>query len=87
MLHFSSVRLPYFFPPFSKGQGIRVVMMRVGPGMVSQSQQTCPECSGTGETIKKEDACTDVRIQWHTRSHARTALCGAAFLPPSRLNG
>lgn len=44
-----------------KGQGIRVVMMRVGPGMVSQSQQTCPECSGTGETIKKEDACTDCK--------------------------
>jgi len=47
-------------------------MMRVGPGMVSQWQQTCPECSGAGETIKKEDACTDVRNQSHTsRMNAR----------------
>lgn len=44
-----------------KGQGIRIVMHRIGPGMVQQSQQACPECSGTGETIRKEDACKDCK--------------------------
>jgi len=44
-----------------KGQGVRIVMHRIGPGMIQQSQQTCSECSGTGETIKKEDACQDCK--------------------------
>lgn len=42
-----------------KGQGVRIVMQRIGPGMISQSQQTCPECKGEGEVIKKEDRCKD----------------------------
>jgi DnaJ family protein A protein 2 len=29
--------------------------------MVQQSQQTCPECSGTGEQIKESDKCRDCR--------------------------
>ncbi len=39
------------------GQGIRVVMQRIGPGMIQQSQQTCTDCSGTGEMIKEADRC------------------------------
>lgn len=44
-----------------KGQGIRVVMHRIGPGMVQQSQMTCSDCAGTGEMINPKDACVDCR--------------------------
>jgi len=44
-----------------KGQGVRIVMHRIGPGMVQQSQQACPECNATGEVIKREDACVDCK--------------------------
>jgi len=43
------------------GQGIRIVMQRIGPGMVSQSQTTCSQCSGSGEMINPMDACQECK--------------------------
>lgn len=40
-----------------KGKGIVVKLVQMGPGMYSQSQAYCPDCSGEGKTIKKEHLC------------------------------
>ncbi|CAD6883923.1 unnamed protein product [Tilletia controversa] len=38
------------------GNGIKVVLRQLGP-MVQQMQQTCQECTGTGEVIAPKDRC------------------------------
>jgi len=40
-----------------RGQGIKVTLRQIAPGMVQQMQQTCPECRGTGEVIRDKDRC------------------------------
>jgi DnaJ family protein A protein 2 len=40
-----------------RGQGVRVTLRQIGPGMVQQMQQTCPACQGSGEGIKDADKC------------------------------
>lgn len=39
------------------GQGVKVTLRQIGPGMVQQMQTTCSECSGEGEVIKEKDRC------------------------------
>jgi DnaJ family protein A protein 2 len=39
------------------GQGVRMVIRQLGPGMITQSQTVCNECEGQGEVIKKENRC------------------------------
>lgn len=39
------------------GQGIRIVRMQIGPGMIQQLQQPCPACKQTGEIIPDKDRC------------------------------
>jgi DnaJ family protein A protein 2 len=41
-----------------KGQGIKITLRQIAPGMVQQMQQTCPECRGAGEVIREKDRCT-----------------------------
>jgi len=41
-----------------KGEGIKVTLRQIAPGMVQQMQQTCPECRGSGEVIREKDRCT-----------------------------
>jgi len=41
-----------------RGQGIKVTLRQIAPGMVQQMQQTCPDCRGTGEVIREKDRCT-----------------------------
>lgn len=40
------------------GQGVRIQLRQIGPGMVQQMQTQCRECNGTGEAIKPADRCT-----------------------------
>eukprot|EP00768_Dysnectes_brevis_P003124 gnl/Dysnectes_brevis/224_a255_3220.p1 GENE.gnl/Dysnectes_brevis/224_a255_3220~~gnl/Dysnectes_brevis/224_a255_3220.p1 ORF type:complete len:409 (-),score=127.73 gnl/Dysnectes_brevis/224_a255_3220:73-1299(-) len=42
------------------GQGVRVVVQRMGP-MIRQMQQTCPDCQGNGESIKASARCGKCR--------------------------
>lgn len=44
-----------------RGQGIRIVVQRIGANMLTQTQQTCTECNGSGETIKESDRCKSCR--------------------------
>ena len=34
-----------------RGQGVRIMMRQIGPGMVQQSMQKCPDCNGEGQRI------------------------------------
>lgn len=36
------------------GRGMMIRMRQIGPGMVQQIQQQCPECGGSGYKVKKE---------------------------------
>ena len=40
-----------------KGRGIKVHMVQMGPGMMSQSQEVCGECDGRGEIIPPSSRC------------------------------
>jgi len=40
-----------------RGQGIKVTLRQIAPGMVQQLQQTCPDCRGEGEVIREKDRC------------------------------
>ena len=44
-----------------KGRGIKVVMMQLGPGMYSQRQGPCDDCSGTGEKINEKSRCKECK--------------------------
>lgn len=43
------------------GQGVRMVIQRLGPSMIQQMQTTCDECGGKGEIINPKDACPDCK--------------------------
>lgn len=45
------------------GQGVRVQIRQIGPGMVQQMQSVCPDCSGSGESIREKDKCSKCKGQ------------------------
>jgi DnaJ family protein A protein 2 len=46
-----------------KGTGIVMKMVQHGPGMYSQSQTQCTQCSGLGEKIDPKDSCKTCHTQ------------------------
>jgi len=46
---------------FCRGQGVKLTLRQLAPGMVQQMQQTCPECRGEGQVIREKDRCTKCR--------------------------
>lgn len=44
-----------------RGQGIKIVVHRLGPGMIQQMQTTCPDCNGRGQRIRDEDRCKECK--------------------------
>jgi len=40
-----------------RGQGIRVIIRQLGPGMIQQMQTTCDKCNGEGSVIAEKDKC------------------------------
>jgi len=41
-----------------KGQGVKMVIRQIGPGMIQQAQVHCPSCKGSGSVIADKDKCT-----------------------------
>lgn len=39
------------------GNGVKVIVRQLGPGMIQQMQTVCPDCSGKGEIIREKDRC------------------------------
>lgn len=42
-----------------RGQGIKIVVRQLGPGMLQQMQVACDDCGGEGEIIASKDRCKD----------------------------
>jgi len=40
-----------------RGQGMRMVIRQIGPGMISQQSVTCSACKGSGSQIAEKDKC------------------------------
>jgi len=40
-----------------RGTGTKISLIQIGPGMVQQTQRTCPECQGEGEIIDPKYRC------------------------------
>ena len=40
-----------------RGQGVKVVLRQLGPGMVQQMQVPCSDCKGTGQVVDPSDRC------------------------------
>jgi DnaJ family protein A protein 2 len=43
--------------PGCLGRGVKIITRQIGPGMIQQLQQVCPECQGQGEVINEKDRC------------------------------
>jgi len=43
------------------GNGVKISIQPLGPGMVQQVQRICPDCSGEGEVIDPKNRCKDCR--------------------------
>eukprot|EP00744_Colponema_vietnamica_P000383 GILI01000678.1.p2 GENE.GILI01000678.1~~GILI01000678.1.p2 ORF type:complete len:432 (-),score=173.40 GILI01000678.1:570-1865(-) len=39
------------------GQGVKIAIRQIGPGMITQQQVICKECSGEGKIISEKDRC------------------------------
>lgn len=40
-----------------EGHGVKIVTRQIAPGMIQQMQAQCPQCNGSGTTIKAKDKC------------------------------
>lgn len=40
-----------------KGQGVKVTLRQIGPGMMQQMQSICSDCGGEGQLINEKDRC------------------------------
>jgi DnaJ family protein A protein 2 len=65
-----------------KGQGIRLVVQRLGPGMIQQMQVPCDACNSTGETIKDSDRCKDCKGKKVTSEPKILEVTIAPGMPP-----
>lgn len=43
------------------GQGAKMQVRQIGPGMVQQMQTVCPQCKGSGQQINDKDKCEQCR--------------------------
>eukprot|EP00992_Anisonema_acinus_P011129 TRINITY_DN7156_c0_g1_i1.p1 TRINITY_DN7156_c0_g1~~TRINITY_DN7156_c0_g1_i1.p1 ORF type:complete len:397 (-),score=64.76 TRINITY_DN7156_c0_g1_i1:195-1385(-) len=46
-----------------RGQGIKIVLRQLGPGMVQQMQTACPTCRGEGVAVDPKDRCGSCKGQ------------------------
>jgi len=44
-----------------RGQGVKIMLRQLGPGMVQQMQVRCDECGGQGKTMREQDKCRTCR--------------------------
>ena len=42
-----------------KGSGIKIVIKKIGPGMISQQQTSCDMCEGRGKYVESKDKCDE----------------------------
>ena len=42
-----------------EGNGVKLVIRQLAPGMIQQMQMKCPDCEGSGTSVKPKDRCTE----------------------------
>lgn len=42
-----------------EGNGVKLVIRQIAPGMIQQMQMKCPDCDGSGTSVKAKDRCTE----------------------------
>ena len=57
-----------------KGKGVVTRMVQLGPGMYSQSQSECGNCSGTGKKIEKQNICKTCAGQKLTKKREKVEV-------------
>lgn len=84
-----------------KGRGMRVTIRHLGPNMITQQQEVCPECHGTGKGIPVKDRCSqcggdcvvpndiqlDVFVDAGSPNQRRITFEGQGNQDPERLPG
>lgn len=84
-----------------KGQGVRLIVRQIGPGMIQQMQTTCNDCKGQGSVINEKDRCVkcegnktikekktlDVQIQRGMKHAQRIVFHGEADEAPNTIPG
>lgn len=60
------------------GQGVKVEIRQIGPGMIQQMQRTCPSCQGQGNTAetKSERKVLEVHIERGAKDKQRISFKG-----------
>lgn len=53
------------------GNGVKVIIQQIGPGIARQLHQTCPNCAGKGESYSEKDRCGDCKGQ-RTKTELKT---------------
>lgn len=43
------------------GNGVRIELRQIGPGMIQQSRAVCPSCRGQGKIINEQDKCSECK--------------------------
>jgi DnaJ homolog subfamily A member 2 len=63
-----------------QGQGAIMEVRQLGPGMITQMQRTCPDCSGRGNsaTTKSERKVLEVHIEKGMSNNSKITFAGAA---------
>jgi len=46
-----------------KGNGVKIIIRQLGPGMIQQMQTTCNACQGQGQVIAEKDRCKKCKGQ------------------------
>jgi DnaJ family protein A protein 2 len=84
-----------------QGQGIKIVMRQLAPGMVQQMQARCPQCEGSGTSIKQKDKCVtcsgkkvvqdkkvlEVQVDKGMRHNQKVVFAGEADEAPGQVPG
>ena len=42
-----------------EGNGVKMVIRQIAPGMIQQMQMKCPDCDGSGSAVKAKDRCPE----------------------------
>jgi DnaJ family protein A protein 2 len=64
--------------PACNGQGVKIEIRQIGPGMIQQMQRTCPNCQGQGNTAetKSERKVLEVHIEKGAKDKQKISFKG-----------
>lgn len=84
-----------------EGNGVKLVVRQIAPGMIQQMQMKCPDCDGSGSAVKPKDRCEickgkkvcsdkkvlEVQIDKGMKNNQKITFAGEADQKPGILPG